>query len=481
MAGVDFQIGAAPRSVGRSVPQSTPNLGSALAKLGQSWALAYSKKQAAEAKQTAQEAQTVKRGQWAQALGQGATLRDIAASDPSILSDSGFVSFWDKTRKPKGYEDILDDQGRPIAQRGPQGRTFAHPLAPSAEAPEPERFEDVDSPFGRGGVGQRSSASNKLINYHGAATPAAPLARQTAKDRHGRLRFLDDGSPAFSDAVLGDGPPPATPEGPPLKDRLTMARQLSSDWRETTRPMQTLLDQSDRMAIGFKMAQAGQLLAGSQAILISFNKLLDPTSVVRESEYARSASGQSALETLRGYAEKLSAGGAGVTLRELQSYKEFGEKVVQRALESTVGPERARISRLVAYAGIDPKLVFSGRFAPEAAPQGPPQAAPQVMSQVAPQGAPRSIAPLARALAGGRPAPSAAAPVAAALGAPPAPQGTAPSEMSAGDRHRIEMYARLPEDALQRQAEDMRDNPTAYSTAEKRAAGLAWRRIFEGR
>ena len=199
--------------------------------------------------------------------------------------------------------------------------------------------------------------------------------------------LIDDGSPAFSDDILGPGQAPEADDQPPLKDRLQMVRQLSADWQKTVRPMQGLLDQSARMNIGLRMARGGDMLAGSQAILISFNKLLDPTSVVRESEYARSATGQSALETMRGFVDKLSKGGAGVTISELESYKRFGEQVVQKALESRVGPERRRIERLVEYAGVDPELIFTGRFAPGAAPQGAPQAlaGPVASSPAAPR------------------------------------------------------------------------------------------------
>ena len=144
-----------------------------------------------------------------------------------------------------------------------------------------------------------------------------------------------------------------------------MTRQLSDDWMKTVRPVQSLLAQADRMDIGFEMAQNGELLAGSQAILIAFNKMLDPSSVVRESEYARSATGQSALETMRGFVDKLAAGGAGVTLKELESYRRFGEMVVKSTLESTVGPERRRVQRLAEYAGVDQNLIFTGRFAPD--------------------------------------------------------------------------------------------------------------------
>ena len=225
------------------------------------------------------------------------------------------------------------------------------------------------------------------------------------------------------------------------------------------------------------MAQAGDMLAGSQAILISFNKLLDPTSVVRESEYARSASGQSALETLKGYADKLARGGAGVTLEELSSYQRFGEEVVRRAMESTVGPERERISRLIEFSGVDPSLVFTGRFAPKQdQAEGLPQAAAPALAQAAPglartQEAPSpTVSRLAEALTGGQ-APAQA----------PAQQATVAGQGEV-DPARLKMYSTVPPDVLKRQVEDMAaelaKNPAAYTQAEVDAASAAYNVAF---
>lgn len=50
-----------------------------------------------------------------------------------------------------------------------------------------------------------------------------------------------------------------------------------------------------------------------QAIIMTFNKVLDPNSVVRESEYARVGTGLSFMKRLEGYGEKLKEGGAGLT------------------------------------------------------------------------------------------------------------------------------------------------------------------------
>ena len=379
---VDFQIG--PRNPTRyaSFTNSSPTWGSAVARMGNAWAKSHAKRKTAEADRAMASEQARKRGEWAAAIGEGATVRDIAMRDPSIISDSAFLGFLDKTKKPKGFEDILDEAGNPIAQRGPQGRTFAHPLAPEPEGPAPETWEDVASPFGHGGFGQRSSTTGKISGYQSAPSPSTAPQRRIIKGPD-NLNYYEDTKERVLPNVAAPTPSPEA-DAPPFKDQFQMVRQLSDDWQKSVKPMQGLLDQADRMDIGLRMAQSGDMLAGSQAILISFNKSLDPTSVVREREYARSATGQSALETLKGYADKLAQGGAGVTLSELASYKRFGEQVVKRALESRVGPERARISRLVEYAGVDPQLIFTGRFAPalsQAAPQAQPQAAPQAQPQ----------------------------------------------------------------------------------------------------
>jgi hypothetical protein len=50
-----------------------------------------------------------------------------------------------------------------------------------------------------------------------------------------------------------------------------------------------------------------------QALVITFNKMLDPGSVVRESEFARTPTGQSLLSRMQGYQEKLAKGGVGLT------------------------------------------------------------------------------------------------------------------------------------------------------------------------
>lgn len=61
--------------------------------------------------------------------------------------------------------------------------------------------------------------------------------------------------------------------------------------------------------------KAGKLGANAadQTMVTTLNKILDPDSVVRESEFARTAAGQSLLARMEGYANKMTKGGGGLT------------------------------------------------------------------------------------------------------------------------------------------------------------------------
>lgn len=53
--------------------------------------------------------------------------------------------------------------------------------------------------------------------------------------------------------------------------------------------------------------------AFDQALITTLNKVLDPTSVVRESEFDRTSAGQATWDKLAGYSQKLAKGGSGLT------------------------------------------------------------------------------------------------------------------------------------------------------------------------
>ena len=101
------------------------------------------------------------------------------------------------------------------------------------------------------------------------------------------------------------------PDKPPPKVDFTDAMRLGEAWRKNTATEREMKRQRDLMQVGLEQARKGDMAAGSQAVLVTFQKILDPTSVVRESEYARSASGLSLIEQVAGALERLKEGGAG--------------------------------------------------------------------------------------------------------------------------------------------------------------------------
>ena len=72
--------------------------------------------------------------------------------------------------------------------------------------------------------------------------------------------------------------------------------------------------------------RSGTKIATDQALITMFNKITDPQSVVRESEYARTASDLSLLNRLKGKYEKWVSGGAGLTDEDRKAILDMSEK-----------------------------------------------------------------------------------------------------------------------------------------------------------
>ena len=165
--------------------------------------------------------------------------------------------------------------------------------------------------------------------------------------------------------------PPPKRERPKIADSM----RLADEWQEATKPVRGLMRQRDLMSIGMEAAARGDMAAGSQTALVTFQKILDPISVVRESEYARSASGQALLAQVEGAVEKLGKGGAGVTLEQLGAFARLADEAVAKLSNGRVRDERERIGRFADHYGIDRSIIFSGNLgtgAPPAPPQGQP-------------------------------------------------------------------------------------------------------------
>ncbi len=167
--------------------------------------------------------------------------------------------------------------------------------------------------------------------------------------------------------VTGRITPYNPPPSPRQKGDITpnaeanLVGSLTKQWQTAAKDVQELYRANTIMSAGMDAARRGDLNAGSQAVLVTFQKFLDPQSVVRESEYARSPQGISVANRIRGYTERLSAGGAGVPLSELETLAKLAQEINTRLASegnSLLSAEKDRIRKTAERYSIPSELVF---------------------------------------------------------------------------------------------------------------------------
>ena len=203
--------------------------------------------------------------------------------------------------------------------------------------------------------------------------------------------------------AAGSSPQEPEPAAPTLEigDQMRMENRLTDKWQEATKSLRDMRFQQTRMHAGLEAARAGDLNAGSQAVLVTFQKVLDPESVVRESEYARSPAGQGLMDRIRGIMPRLQQGGPGVTLAELETFVQLADEMVARGADTNarLQSERERIERRADRYGIPHEVIFED-FDFAAAPPGVDAPTAPVSSPAAPTPAPQMPVAGASALGG---------------------------------------------------------------------------------
>lgn len=132
---------------------------------------------------------------------------------------------------------------------------------------------------------------------------------------------------------------------PEVKDFITVNTNVNA--------MQSLLDK----AIATKDKQ--NYVAIDQGLITMYNKLTDPQSVVRESEYARTPENLPTVNRIVGAVEKLKAGGAGLTDDDRKALVE-GAKIILKERSSPYNSALQEYTDLSLQYGLDPTMVNRG-------------------------------------------------------------------------------------------------------------------------
>ena len=109
-----------------------------------------------------------------------------------------------------------------------------------------------------------------------------------------------------------------------VDDRFRMETTLKNDFEKYIKDYRTTSLQMSNIEIadGILQGEDPNALANpaGQAMVMAYNKIIDPLSVVRETEYGRSAEGQSLWNQISGVASKIISGGTGITNAELHKF-----------------------------------------------------------------------------------------------------------------------------------------------------------------
>ena len=98
------------------------------------------------------------------------------------------------------------------------------------------------------------------------------------------------------------------------------------------------------------------LLAIDQTLITTFNKMLDPNSVVREGEYARSIEGQSALANIQGKIDRVIQGGSGLTQSDRSEMVRVAEKIMND-MTTRYQKEADYYKEIAERSGVNPEMV----------------------------------------------------------------------------------------------------------------------------
>lgn len=156
---------------------------------------------------------------------------------------------------------------------------------------------------------------------------------------------------------------PLTPQ-----QRFTATMALQDDWRRAEAPQREMQRQLQIMDIGMRRFEGLQAdgtpdpagpdrVGGSEAVRVTYEKILDPTSVVREGEYARQGTGLSLLQRMEAFYQRYGTGGGEIPPAVLKGMVETARQFVA-GLENWNTLERQRISETATSFGLDPARVF---------------------------------------------------------------------------------------------------------------------------
>ena len=132
--------------------------------------------------------------------------------------------------------------------------------------------------------------------------------------------------------------------------------------RPETKEYVTINTSVNSMNALLKKALSGDVdnkVALDQALITMFNKLTDPNSVVRESEYARTPQNLPIINRIQGAIQKIQKGGAGLTNKDREALV-LGAKIIADERGKTYNTTRQEYEDLSTAYDLDSNITLRG-------------------------------------------------------------------------------------------------------------------------
>lgn len=227
---------------------------------------------------------------------------------------------------------------------------------------------------------QQGSLAEKMIGQNQPFTLAPGAGRFTAtgqpivqqpSTRTGSFQQIQDPQTgqqinALIDPVSGNivknfGP---VEQGLSAKDKIQVAVTQAKEFRADPRIKNlNIIERSERgMEAALKAATSPNVksrIASDQALGVLFQKMLDPESVVRESEFARTPEGAAAVNRLLAIAPQLKLGGLKLLNEDRQALVNMARKLLNEA-KITANKAFGEFETRADTIGLNKKIVFGG-------------------------------------------------------------------------------------------------------------------------
>lgn len=273
------------------------------------------------------------------------SLRTLGAilNNPDLIRSSLDIQL-----KQRAFED-QQRQLQQLAESQGQLGAFAEELAPGGFEPEEQARL----------YGRAQQLGVELPNIPAGAKPPAetPESNLQAQQLGLQSRALDIQKKQFEldqKRAAGEAPFKFTKEGTDLTIKLQdRANKQSEDYQTVVNNLGNIESVIDRLE---KNPSEINRIASDQAVITSFNKILDPSSVVRESEYARTEANQAILKRAQGAIEKLARGGTSLKQSDLIEIRDTARAMAELRRQ-VLNAKLEKIRKTAANRNLDPDEV----------------------------------------------------------------------------------------------------------------------------